>query len=37
MKINVPLSFLSPRFIAYAPSLILDKLFIEKTPLNLGS
>ena len=30
-------TFLSLRFIIYAPSFILGKLFLEKTPLNLGS
>ena len=30
------LLFLSSRFIAYAPSFILGKLFFEKTLLNLG-
>ena len=27
----------SSRFITYAPSFILGKLFLEYTPLNLGS
>ena len=30
-------TFLSARFITYTPSFILGKLFLEKTPLNLGS
>ena len=33
----VPLLILSSRFMAYAESFILDKLFLEKAPLNLGS
>ena len=33
----VPLLFLSSRFIVNAPSFVLGKLFLEKTPLNLGS
>ena len=33
----VPLPFLSSRFIAYVPSFIVSKLFLEKTPLNLVS
>ena len=34
----VPTSVYSPRFIMYAPSFIfLGKLFLQKTPLNLGS
>ena len=32
-----PLLFLPSRFMTYAPSFILDKLFLEETPLNLGS
>ena len=31
----VPLLFLLSRFITYAPSFILGKLFLEKTSLNL--
>ena len=31
-----PLIFSSWRFITYTPSFILGKLFLEKTPLNLG-
>ena len=31
------LLFLSSRFIAYAQSFIIGKLFLNKTPLNLGS
>ena len=33
----VPLLFLSSKFMTYAPSFILGKLFLNKTPLNLGS
>ena len=33
----VPLLFLSSRFITFAPSFVLGKLSLEKTPLNLGS
>ena len=33
----VPLLFLSSRFIIYASSFILGKLFLGKTSLNLGS
>ena len=33
----VSLLFLSSRFMTYAPSFILGKTFLEKTPLNLGS
>ena len=34
----VPTSSYSSRFITYAPSFIfLSKLYLEKTPLNLGS
>ena len=32
----VPLLFLSPRFMIYAPFFILGNLFLENTPLNLG-
>ena len=32
----VPLLYLSLRFMTFAPSFILGKLFLEKTPLNLG-
>ena len=32
----VPLQFLSWKFFTNAPSFILGKLFLEKTPLNLG-
>ena len=28
---------LSLKFMTYAPSFVLGKLFLEKTPLNLGS
>ena len=31
------LLFLSSKFITYAPSFILGKLFLEKIPLNPGS
>ena len=34
---RVLLLFLSSRFIPFAPSFILGKLFFEKTLLNLGS
>ena len=33
----VHLLLLSSRFVTYAPSFILGKLFLEKMPLNLGS
>ena len=33
----VPLLFWPSRFITYGASFILHKLFLEKTPLNLGS
>ena len=33
----VLLLFLSLRFMTYAPSFVLGKLYLEKTPLNLGS
>ena len=33
----VPLLCLSLRFIAFAPSFFLGKLYFEKAPLNLGS
>ena len=33
----VPIESYSSRYILYALSLILDKLFLEYTPLNLGS
>ena len=33
----VPLLFLLSRFITYAQSFILGKLFLEKTTLSLGS
>ena len=33
----IPLLYLSSRFMAFAPSFILDKLSLEKTPLNLDS
>ena len=33
----ISLLFLSSKFITYAPSFILGKLSLEKTPLNLGS
>ena len=33
----VRLLLLSSRFVTYAPSFILGKLFLEKMPLNLGS
>ena len=33
----VALLFLSSRFMTYAPSFILGKLFLEKAPLNLQS
>ena len=33
----VPLIFLTLSFMSYAPSFILGKFFLEKTPLNLGS
>ena len=33
----VPLLFLSLRFMTYAPSFILGKLFLENTLLSLGS
>ena len=33
----VSLLFLSSRFIAYAPSVVLGKFFLEKMPLNLAS
>ena len=33
----VPVDSYSLRFIIYAPSFILHKLFLEWTPLNLGS
>ena len=32
----VPVQFLSSKFITNAPYFILGKLFLEKTPLNLG-
>ena len=32
-----PIDSYSSRFIIYVPSFILDKLFLEETPLNLGS
>ena len=32
----VPLLYLSSRFMTFAPSFVLGKLFLEKTPLNLG-
>ena len=32
----VPIDAYSSRFLMYAPSFILDKLFLEKTPLNVG-
>ena len=34
---NLPFVFLSSRFMTYVPSFIIVKLFLEKTPLNLGS
>ena len=33
----VSIDLYSSRFIIFAPSVILDKLFLEWTPLNLGS
>ena len=33
----VPIDSYSSRFIIYAASFILDKLFLKKAPLNLGS
>ena len=33
----VPVDSYSPRFVIYASSFILDKLFLESEPLNLGS
>ena len=33
----LPFVFLSSRFMTYVPSFIIVKLFLEKTPLNLGS
>ena len=33
----VPLLFSPSRFMTYAPTFILGKLFLEITPLNLGS
>ena len=32
----VQLLLLSSRLVTYAPSFVLGKLFLEKTPLNLG-
>ena len=37
LKPCVPVSTYLSRFIIYAPSYILGKLFLEKTPLTLGS
>ena len=33
----VPIDLNSSRFFRYTPSFILDKLFLEQTPLSLGS
>ena len=34
---RVPIDLYSSRFITYAPSFTLGKLFLEKAPLNLDS
>ena len=33
----VPLLYLLSKFMIYTPSFVLGKLFLEKTPLNIGS